>query len=287
MIIWLLCKITLLNRIKSPVFSFIYSVEYALKIYILLSAFFNWYCILMLKVHSVESMWAHEGPGLRFVLFLQGCMFKCLYCHNPDTIPSQGGKEMSSEDVLKKVLQSKPYFRGKGGFTVSGGEPMLQAKDLIPLFHLLKKEWIHIAVDTNGFPWNDDVKELIELVDLFLVDIKHINNDWHKKLTGQSNENTFRLIDYLQEKWKHMWIRYVLVSDWTTQPEFIEEIGKKYGSYSMIERLEILPYHKLGVHKWKEMWWEYWLEGAHSTSMEQALSAKELFEKYFEKVVIR
>ena len=241
----------------------------------------------MLRVHSVESMGAHEGPGLRYVLFLQGCMFKCLYCHNPDTIPLQAGTETTPEDIVQQVIQTKPYFGKHGWFTVSGGEPMLQAKDLIPLFQLLKNEWIHIAVDTNGFPWNDDVKEMVELVDLFLVDIKQINNDWHKKLTSQSNENTLRFIDYLQEKEKSMWIRYVLVSWWTDQPEYIEQIGQKFGSYSMIERLEILPYHQLGVHKWKEMWWEYWLEWVPGTTIDQAEVVKKLFEKWFKKVVIR
>jgi len=241
----------------------------------------------MLRVHSIESMGAHEGPGLRFVLFLQGCMFKCLYCHNPDTIPYAGGTEMAPEEILKQVIQTKPYFWTTWWFTVSGGEPMLQAKDLIPLFTLLKQEWIHIAVATNWFPWNDDVKALVELADLFLVDIKQINNDWHKKLTGQSNENTLKFIDYLQEKGKSMWIRYVLVSWWTDQTEYIEQIGKTYWSYSMIERIEILPYHQLGVHKWKEMWWEYALQDTPSTSVAQAEVVKWLLEKWFKKVVIR
>jgi pyruvate formate lyase activating enzyme len=214
-------------------------------------------------------------------------MFKCLYCHNADTIPLTGGTEMTPKEIVQQVIHTKPYFGTSWWFTVSGGEPMLQAKDLIPLFQFLKQEGIHIAVDTNWFPWNDDVKALVELADLFLVDIKHIDDDMHKKLTSQSHQNTFAFIDYLQEKGKHMWIRYVLLSGWTDQAEYIQKIGKKYWSYSMIDRLEILPYHQLWVYKWKELGWEYGLEGVAPTSLDQAAQAKNLFEQWFKKVVIR
>lgn len=241
----------------------------------------------MLRVHSVESFGAHEWPGIRYVLFLQWCMFNCLYCHNPDTISLAGWTEMSTEEIVKQVISERGYFGTKWWFTVSGWEPMLQAKDLIPLFEALKKEWIHIAVDTNGFPRNDDVKKLIELVDLFLVDIKHINNDWHKKITTQSNENTLKLIDYLQENNKHMWIRYVLVPGYTDQEEYINQIGQIYGKYTMIDRLEILPYHQLGVYKWEELGWKYGLEWVPATTLEQAEQAQKLFENHFSKVVIR
>ncbi|MDD3262683.1 MAG: pyruvate formate-lyase-activating protein [Candidatus Absconditabacteria bacterium] len=241
----------------------------------------------MLRIHSIESFGTHEGPGIRFVLFLQGCFFKCLYCHNPDTISLEGGKMMSVEDIVKQVIQVKPYFRGKGGFTVSGGEPLIQAKELFPLFKKLKKEGIHIAVDTNGFWRNDDVKNLIPLVDLFLVDIKHINNDWHQKLTGKSNENILKFVDYLESIGKAMRIRYVLVTGWTDQEEYIKELGEKFGFYKNIERIEILPYHQLGVYKWKELGRKYGLEGIPSTKIEQAEEVKKQLEAYFKKVVIR
>lgn len=241
----------------------------------------------MLRVHSIESFGTHEGPGIRFVLFLQGCLFKCLYCHNPDTIPLDWGKLKSPEDILKQVIQVKPYFRGKGWFTVSGWEPLLQAKELLQLFKLLHQHHINIAVDTNWFPWNEDIKNLIPLVDLFLIDVKHINNTRHQKITWKSNENTLKFIEYLESQGKHIWIRYVLVPGYTDQPEYIEELGKKLSKYSVIERIEILPYHQLGVHKWKELGREYWLEGVHSAKIEQAEAAKLLLEKYFQKVVIR
>lgn len=241
----------------------------------------------MLRVHSIETFGAHEGPGIRFVLFLQGCMFKCLYCQNADTIPLVGGTEMSAFDIVKQVLDVRPYFGPKGGFTVSGGEPMLQAHKLIPLFRLLKEHGIHIAVDTNGFPWNDDVKEMVELVDLFLVDIKQIDDADHQKLTGQSNKPVLNFINYLQEQGKQMWIRYVLLPGYTDKPEHLHEVGKRFGNYSHIERIEILPYHQLGMYKWKELGRKYDLDGIPMTTHEQAEKAKEVFDQYFAKVVIR
>jgi pyruvate formate lyase activating enzyme len=210
-----------------------------------------------------------------------------LYCQNPDTISLVWGTETSAVDILKQVLEVKPYFGPKGGFTVSGWEPLLQANALIPLFRMLKAEDIHIAVDTNGFPRNDDVKEMIELADLFLVDIKQINNDLHKKLTGQSNENTLKLISYLEEHQKQMWIRYVLLTGYTDNPDDMHEIGKRYGQFKHIERLEILPYHNLGVYKYEELGMKYELEWIPMTTHEQAQTAKAVFDEYFAKVVIR
>jgi len=241
----------------------------------------------MIKVHSIETFGAHEGPGIRFVLFVQGCMFKCLYCQNPDTIALVWGTETSAVDILKQVLEVKPYFGPKGGFTVSGGEPLLQAKELIPLFRLLKDQGIHIAVDTNGFPWNDDVRELIDIADLFLVDIKQINNELHQKLTGQSNENTLNLISYLEKIGKQMRIRYVLLPGYTDNPEHLHEVGKKFGNFEHIERLEILPYHELWIYKWKELGMKYELEWIPMTTHPQAEAAKAVLDQYFAKVVIR
>ncbi len=241
----------------------------------------------MIKVHSVETFGAHEGPGIRFVLFVQGCMFRCLYCQNPDTISLVWGTETSAVDILKQVLEVKPYFGPKGGFTVSGWEPLLQANALIPLFRLLKEHGIHTAVDTNGFPWNEDVQELVDLVDLFLVDIKQIDNDLHQKLTGQSNEPVLKFINYLEKQGKQMRIRYVLLPGYTDNPEHLHEVGKQFGKFEHIERLEILPYHELGVYKYQELGMKYELDGIPMTTHEQAEEAKNVFDQYFSKVVIR
>lgn len=241
----------------------------------------------MLRIHSMESFWTHDGPGIRFVLFLQWCMFKCLYCHNPDTIPCDGGKMMSADEIVDKVVEMKPYFWTKWWFTVSGWEPLLQSKWLIELFIKLKAEGINIVVDTNGFPWNDDVKSAVELADLFMVDIKQINNNQHIKLTWQENTNTLKFINYLESQKKKMRIRYVLLPGYTDHIEDIEEIWERYWSYEFIERLEILPYHHLWVHKWKELWWKYELENVWYPSLQKIEQVKSVFEKYFKKVLVR
>ncbi len=241
----------------------------------------------MLRVHSMESFWTHEGPGIRFVLFLQWCMFKCLYCHNPDTISFTWGNEISIEEITKKVLQVKPYFGKKWGFTVSWWEPLLQSKELIRLFEELKSKWIHIAVDTNWFIWNDDVKKVIELTDLFLVDIKHIDSKKHKEITTKPNTNTLKFIDYLESQNKDMWIRYVLVPWYTDQTRYIEQIGERFWNHKHIKRIEILPYHHLWVYKWEALWWEYKLKNVWYPSWENIEQTKAIFEKYFKKVLVR
>jgi len=241
----------------------------------------------MLKIHSIETLGTHEWPGIRFVLFLQWCMFKCLYCHNPDTIPMIWGKEVSVGQIFRQVLQSKPYFGNRWWFTVSWWEPLLQAKELIPLFELLKAEWIHTAIDTNGFPRNEDVRKIIDLTDLFLVDIKHIRDDRHIAITWQSNTNTLKLLEYLNDKQKEIRLRYVLVNGWTDDEVYLDEIWQKFSKYEFIRRIEILPYHQLWVHKRKEMWRKYELENMPSTTIHQAQEVSKVFEKYFQKVVIR
>lgn len=241
----------------------------------------------MLKVHSIESFGTHEWPGIRFVIFLQWCVFKCLYCHNPDTIPLSGGQEISDEKLVSMIKETVPYFGKKWGCTVSWGEPLVQAKDLISLFTKLKAENINTALDTNGWIWNEDVKKLLDLTDTVLLDVKHINNDWHKKITWVENTNVLNFLDYLEENNKHTWIRYVLVPWYSDQENFIEELGQKYGKYKCIERLEILPYHTIGKYKWDEMGWKYGLEWVLPPSREDVEKAKKLFEKYFDKVYIR
>lgn len=241
----------------------------------------------MLKVHSLESFGTHEWPWIRFVVFLQWCMFKCIYCHNPDTIPLEGGNQMGIPEIVEKVINEKPYFWKTGGITMSWWEPLLQAKEIIPLFEELKKNWIHTTIDTNWFPWNDDVKRLVELTDLFLVDMKHINDTWHKKITTQSNNNTIKFIDYLEEKWKDIWLRYVLVPNYSDQVESLEDLGKKFWAYKCVNRIEILPYHTLWEYKWKELWWKYELEWTKAPTSEKVNESKEILEKYFENVYIR
>ncbi|MCM1199365.1 MAG: 4Fe-4S cluster-binding domain-containing protein, partial [Clostridium sp.] len=144
----------------------------------------------MINVHSYESMGTYDGPGLRLVVFLQGCPFRCLYCANPDTIPFEGGKPTEAEEILKKAVSQKPFFGRRGGITFSGGEPTVQAEALIPLCKELKENGIHICIDTNGGVWNPAVEELLGLVDLTLLDVKQFNQERHKALTGRGNSRT-------------------------------------------------------------------------------------------------
>jgi len=241
----------------------------------------------MLNVHSIESFWTHEGPGIRFVVFLQWCPFRCIYCHNPDTISITGGEQMIDNKIVQMVKEVKSYFGKKWWFTVSGGEPLLQAWSLIPLFKKLHYENVHIAVDTNGNIRNDDVEKLIELTDLFLVDIKHGDPKRHKKITGKDNRNVVKFLHYLEQHNKPVRIRYVLVPWYSDQEKYIKEMGKKYGSYNCIERIEILPYHTLGKYKRKELWWEYPLEWIATPTAHQINEVRILLEKYFDKVIVR
>ncbi|MDP2090572.1 MAG: pyruvate formate-lyase-activating protein [Candidatus Gracilibacteria bacterium] len=241
----------------------------------------------MLKIHSIETFGAHEGPGIRTVFFLQGCGFKCLYCHNPDTISMKGGTEMSDEQLLKIVENNKIYFGKKGGVTASGGEPTLQAKGLITLFKELQNRGINTTLDTNGFVLNDDVAELLKYTDLVLLDIKHIDDKKHKLLTGQSNKNTLDFLDYIEQNNIKFWIRHVLVPDYTDNEEDIEKLGKYLQKYKSLERLEILPYHTMGVFKWKELKMKYGLEGIEQPTRESIEKCVGILKKYLGNVYVR
>lgn len=241
----------------------------------------------MIRVHSYESMGTFDGPGLRLVVFLQGCNFRCLYCANPDTIDLKGeSKETSVEDILQMAMSQKPFFGKKGGITFSGGEPTVQAKELIPLFRRLKEVGIHICVDTNGSIFNDDVKELFTLADLILLDVKQFNPERHKTLTERSNTQTLATAAWLEENEKPFWLRYVLVQGYSAIEEDIRSLGEHFRNYKMLQRVEILPYHTLGIHKYEAMGKEYKLAGVKENTSEQLDKAKEVFDEYFPTVYI-
>ena len=241
----------------------------------------------MIRVHSYESLGTYDGPGIRLVVFLQGCNFRCLYGANPDTIDAKGeSKETAPEDILKMAISQKPFFGKKGGITFSGGEPTFQAKALIPLFRMLKEAGIHICVDTNGGIWNEDVKELLSLADLVLLDIKEFNDARHKILTERSNTQTLKTAAWLEENQKPFWLRYVLVPGYSFFREDIEALGDHFKDYQSIQRIEILPYHTLGVHKYEAMNMEYKLKNVKQNTPAQLEEAKALFEKYFKTVYV-
>ena len=236
----------------------------------------------MIRVHSYESLGTYDGPGIRLVVFLQGCNFRCLYCANPDTIDCKGeGKDTAPEDILRMAVSQKPFFGKKGGVTFSGGEPTLQAKALIPLFRMLKEAGIHICVDTNGSVWNESVKDLFTLADLVLLDVKEFNDERHHLLTSRSNEQTLQTAAWLEANEKPFWLRYVLVQGYSAFREDIEALGKHFKDYRMIERVEILPYHTLGVHKYLTLGYPFPLEGVEPLAKDALAGWQEKFDQAF------
>lgn len=240
-----------------------------------------------MKIHSIETFGTHEGPGIRLVVFLQGCNLNCAYCHNPDTISNNGGKDIKTADILKLLEDQRPYFVNGGGLTVSGGEPTLQAKALIELFKEVKKRKFHITLDTNGTILTADVKTLLTLSDLVLIDLKHFNSAWHRKLTGQGNETVLKTIEFREKSKQKFWIRYVLVPHWTDQEESLEEMAKYLSKLKYLEYLEILPYHNLGVHKYKELGLKYRLSKVSPANSVDVKKAFDIIAKYLPEKMIR
>lgn len=241
-----------------------------------------------IKINSIETLGTHEGPGIRFVIFTQGCNFKCLYCHNPETQGLNAKSEgYSIAELFEKIIKCRPYFGKEGGVTVSGGEPILQAKKLIKLFSELKKAGIHTALDTNGSLLTDGVKKLLKLTDLVLLDVKHMNNEWHKKITGHSNELVLKFAKYLEDNKIKFWIRYVLVPDLSDQDEFLVQFKEYFKGYKNLERVEILPYHTLGTNKYKELNIPYSLSKTLPPNEKLIKKAKEIFDDGFKRVVVR
>lgn len=242
----------------------------------------------MLNIHSIETFGTHDGPGIRLVVFLQGCMMRCVYCHNPDTqvLISAAAKPYSSEQILELLEKQRPYFGAKGGLTVSGGEPTLQAEGLIDLFTKAKAAGFHLSLDTNGAIYTDAVHQLYDLTDLVILDVKHINDKQHRKLTNISNDVVLKNAAYREQSGKPMWLRYVLVPGWTDQPEYLEAWAKHFAGYTTIERVEILPYHTLGVHKYKALNMPYALEGVETPSSHIVQLAENIFKQYLPQVIV-
>lgn len=234
--------------------------------------------ILKARIHSFESFGTVDGPGIRFVVFMQGCSLKCKYCHNRDTWNICGGSEYTLEEILSKIKKYKNYFiPSGGGVTISGGEPLLQLKFLLELIPALKKDGIHVAIDTSGsFNITEDIKKVIDLTDLFLLDIKCINDEICKDLTGVSNKKELTFAKYLSDIKKPMWIRQVLVPGITDNEEDLLKLKDFIHSLNSVEKVEILPYHDMGKFKWEELGFKYPLEGVPVATSEDVLRAKKI-----------
>lgn len=237
------------------------------------------------NIHSYESFGTVDGPGIRFVLFLQGCPLRCKFCHNPDTwnMSEEKIKEEAGE-TFEKAKKYKGYFGKKGGLTVTGGEPLLQADFVLELFKLCKEDGINTVVDTSGYIFNEKVKEVLEYTDLVLLDIKAIDEKAYKELTGVELENTLKFAQYLKEKGKRVWIRHVIVPGITDNDELLNRLAEYISALGNVEKVELLPYHRLGEFKYKELGMKYALEGVEELSKERLENAVTIFQKYNLKV---
>lgn len=238
------------------------------------------------RVHSVESFGSADGPGVRYIVFLKGCNMRCKYCHNPDTWAkcgeNDGAKLMTPQEVLKTAMRYKAYWKQTGGITVSGGEALLQIDFVTELFKLAKEKGVNTCLDTSGNPFTVEepffgkFNELMKYTDLFMLDIKHIDDEEHKKLTGQTNKNILDMAQYLSKNGKKMWIHHVLVPGITTDERYLNQLREFIDTLKTVDRVEVLPYHTLGVFKWKELGIPYQLDGVEPPTKEQIECAKRI-----------
>lgn len=232
-------------------------------------------------IHSLESFGTVDGPGVRFVVFFQGCPMRCLYCHNPDTWHMEDGTKMQADEILEKFERNRAFYT-TGGITATGGEPLLQIDFLIELFGNAKNKGIHTCLDTSGILFDKDNTEkmhkfeaLAEVTDLVMLDIKHMEEKEHEKLTGHLSKNVFAFADFLKEKNIPMWVRHVAVPGITNQREELEALGKYLRTLPNVEKLEILPYHALAVPKYENLGMDYPLK---DTPQMQKTEAAEILE---------
>ena len=236
----------------------------------------------MLQVHSIESFGSVDGPGIRFVIFLKGCTMRCQYCHNPDTWSRTGGILRSVDDILTQAQRYKSYWGEKGGITVSGGEALLQIHSLIELFRKAKALGINTCLDTSAQPFsrNSDsfsaFEELMKYTDLILLDIKHIDSEAHKQLTGWRNENILDCARYLSDIEKPVWIRHVLIPGINDDDKLLYRLRAFIDTLSNVERVEVLPYHALGVYKWEQLGIPYPLKDIKSPTNESLLHTQKI-----------
>ncbi|MBD5473404.1 MAG: pyruvate formate lyase-activating protein [Lachnospiraceae bacterium] len=232
------------------------------------------------RIHSLESFGTVDGPGTRFVVFVQGCPMRCAYCHNPDTWPMNGGTLMDPEEIYEQYKRNESFYT-KGGITVTGGEPLMQVDFLIDLFTLAKKDHVHTCIDSSGIAFKPDNKpfiekldKLMELTDLVMLDIKHIDPEKHKELTDQPNDGILAFASYLNEKGVDMWIRHVVVPGITDDDKYLFELGYFIGQFSNLKALDVLPYHTMGETKYQKLGIPYKLKGIPAMEKDKVVEKK-------------
>ena len=231
-------------------------------------------------VHSIETFGTVDGPGIRYVVFTQGCPMRCKYCHNPDTWTPRTGEQMDTDDIITDFEKYKPFLTNNG-ITVTGGEPMMQMDFLLDLFKKAKEKQAHTGIDSSRIMFNpksesfmEKLDELLKYTDLIMLDIKHIDDEEHKKLTGQSNKNILAFARYLSEKKIPVWIRHVTVPGITFNTKYLVQLGEFLAELDNIEALDVLPYHTMGVPKYESLGIEYPLKGVEPLDKEDAMKAR-------------
>ncbi len=233
-------------------------------------------------VHSLESFGSVDGPGVRYIIFLTGCAMRCQFCHNPDTWDMKTGTLYTADELLEKAMKYRTYWAKEGGITVSGGEPLLQIDFLTELFRKAKANGIHTTLDTSGNPFTREepffskFNELMKYTDLVMLDIKHIDDEQHKILTGCTNQNILDLARYLSDIKKPVWIRHVLVPERSDYDEYLIKLDEFIQSLDNVQKVEVLPYHTLGAYKWDELGYDYKLKGIDPPSIERVENANKL-----------
>lgn len=234
------------------------------------------------RIHSLESFGAVDGPGIRYLIFLKGCNMRCQYCHNADTWNPESNLLMTADELLDKAESYRSYWRNEGGITVSGGEALLQIDFLLDLFKEAHARGINTCLDTSAQPFTREepffskFQELIRYTDLVMLDIKHIDDECHKKLTGHTNKNILDCAKYLSEQGVKMWIRHVLVPGVTDDDAYLKKTREFIDTLDTVTKVEVLPYHTLGAYKWKELGYNYALEGVDPPTDERVENAKKI-----------
>ena len=238
-------------------------------------------------IHSIESFGTVDGPGVRLVVFFKGCPMRCAYCHNPDTWSMEGGEEMTVDQIME-MYESKKSFYKDGGITATGGEAMVQIDFLTELFEAAHKRGIHTCLDTSGTTFQPDnpdyikkVDRLMEVTDLIMLDIKHIDPEKHLELCQRPNDNILKFAQYLDSKGKEIWIRHVVVPHVTMDKDALYRLGKFIGTLKHVNALDILPYHDMGIVKYEQLGIDYPLKGIEPATKEMALAAREIVMKGF------
>ena len=234
------------------------------------------------RIHSLESFGTVDGPGVRFVVFVQGCPMRCAYCHNPDTWAMPGGKMMEASEIIEQYERNIAFYKN-GGITVTGGEPLMQVDFLIELFTLAKEKNIHTCIDTSGIAYKPDNTAFIEkldrlmtLTDLVMLDIKHIDPEKHKELTQQPNDGILAFCEYLNDRQVDVWIRHVVVPTITDDDTYLYKLGYFIGQFTNVKALDILPYHTMGKPKYEQLGMEYKLDGIPAMDKNKVIEKKQV-----------